>query len=187
MIHAFSLSTIATNSQVASRVCLRYAVSHDRIQLNRVLTLTKDLKDRYYSVSRKLVRNRPWNGDESSKSKVLGLLSFEKGTGATAPIIIMFPVNLRCLQRGNSLESSISAASKAVRQSRSQRRKRFISSSSAWNKPSGSSRRTERIFSGRCLVSSPGCLTFNWATTRVCTVSVRCQKSRRVGGGPGAG
>lgn len=50
------------------------------------LTLTKDLKDRYYSVCRKLVRNRPWNGDELSKAKILGLLAFEKGTGTTVAI-----------------------------------------------------------------------------------------------------
>ena len=47
---------------------------------SHVLTLTKDMKDRYYSICRKLVRNRPWNGDELSKTKILGLLSFEKGT-----------------------------------------------------------------------------------------------------------
>jgi len=49
-------------------------------QAPHVLTLTKDLKDRYYSICRKLVRNRPWNGDEVSKTKLLGLLSFEKGS-----------------------------------------------------------------------------------------------------------
>ena len=68
----------ATNSQGAFRVCLRYA-PHS-IQVLLFLTVTKDLKDRYYSVCRKLVRNRPWIGDEPSKAKVLGLLSFEKGT-----------------------------------------------------------------------------------------------------------
>jgi len=47
--------------------------------------LTKDLKDRYYSVCRKLVRNRPWNGDELGKNKILALLSFEKGTDTTIP------------------------------------------------------------------------------------------------------
>ena len=80
MIRASLLFTIVTNSQGVFHVCLRCAPCWDRIQVFRVLTLTKDLKDRYYSICRKLVRNRPWNGDELSKNKVLGLLAFEKGT-----------------------------------------------------------------------------------------------------------
>jgi len=65
----------------------------DRINALHVLTRTKDLKDRYYSVCRKLVRNRPWNGDELSKNKVLVLLSFEKGIGIIAPATVL-PGNL---------------------------------------------------------------------------------------------
>jgi hypothetical protein len=80
MIHASSSSMIDTNSQGVFHVCLRYASYPNGIQVLPSLTLTKDLKDRYYSVCRKLVRNRPWNGDEFSKNKILGLLSFEKGT-----------------------------------------------------------------------------------------------------------
>ncbi|KAI0677239.1 hypothetical protein C8Q78DRAFT_1001816 [Trametes maxima] len=38
----------------------------------------EDLKDRYYSVCRKLVRNRPWPGDEASKAAVLSSLAFDK-------------------------------------------------------------------------------------------------------------
>ena len=70
---------IVTNFQGVFRVHSRYASRFDRIEILHVLTLTKDLKDRYYSICRKLVRNRPWNGDELSKNKILGLLSFEKG------------------------------------------------------------------------------------------------------------
>jgi hypothetical protein len=39
----------------------------------------KDLKDRYYSVCRKLVRNRPWAGDEASKAALLSSFQFDKG------------------------------------------------------------------------------------------------------------
>lgn len=37
------------------------------------------MKDRYASVCRKLIRNRPWAGDEASKSQVLSSFSFDKG------------------------------------------------------------------------------------------------------------
>ncbi|KAI0254860.1 hypothetical protein BJV78DRAFT_882194 [Lactifluus subvellereus] len=38
----------------------------------------EDLKDRYYSVCRKLIRNRPWAGDEASKSQFASSFQFEK-------------------------------------------------------------------------------------------------------------
>ncbi|THH30334.1 hypothetical protein EUX98_g3846 [Antrodiella citrinella] len=38
----------------------------------------EDLKDRYYSVCRKLVRNKPWGGDEASKAQLLSSYSFDK-------------------------------------------------------------------------------------------------------------
>ncbi|KAF5363422.1 hypothetical protein D9756_000389 [Leucocoprinus leucothites] len=38
----------------------------------------EDLKDRYYSVCRKLVRNRPWGGDEASKAMLLSTFQFDK-------------------------------------------------------------------------------------------------------------
>ncbi|KAK7696191.1 hypothetical protein QCA50_000842 [Cerrena zonata] len=38
----------------------------------------EDLKDRYYSVCRKLVRNRPWAGDESSKMQLISSFQFDK-------------------------------------------------------------------------------------------------------------
>jgi hypothetical protein len=39
----------------------------------------QDLKDRYYSVCRKLVRNRPWAGDDASKASLLASFQFDKG------------------------------------------------------------------------------------------------------------
>jgi DNA methyltransferase 1-associated protein 1 len=39
----------------------------------------QDLKDRYYSVCRKLVRNRPWAGDDASKNSLLTSFQFDKG------------------------------------------------------------------------------------------------------------
>ncbi|KAH9482579.1 SWR1-complex protein 4 [Psilocybe cubensis] len=38
----------------------------------------EDLKDRYYSVCRKLVRNRPWAGDEASKAQLISSFQFDK-------------------------------------------------------------------------------------------------------------
>ncbi|KAF8351581.1 hypothetical protein F5887DRAFT_1195820 [Amanita rubescens] len=38
----------------------------------------EDLKDRYYSVCRKLVRNRPWTGDENAKNQLHASLQFDK-------------------------------------------------------------------------------------------------------------
>ncbi|KAF4601990.1 swr complex subunit [Pleurotus pulmonarius] len=38
----------------------------------------EDLKDRYYSACRKLIRNRPWSGDEASKSSLLASFHFDK-------------------------------------------------------------------------------------------------------------
>ncbi|KAF7432954.1 swr complex subunit [Pleurotus ostreatus] len=38
----------------------------------------QDLKDRYYSACRKLIRNRPWSGDEASKSSLLASFHFDK-------------------------------------------------------------------------------------------------------------
>ncbi|KAJ6598891.1 hypothetical protein DFH09DRAFT_17877 [Mycena vulgaris] len=38
----------------------------------------EDLKDRYCSVCRKLIRNRPWAGDENSKAVLMNSFSFDK-------------------------------------------------------------------------------------------------------------
>lgn len=37
------------------------------------------MKDRYYSVCRKLVRSRPWAGDEASKAALMSSFQFDKG------------------------------------------------------------------------------------------------------------
>ena len=39
----------------------------------------QDLKDRYYSVCRKLVRNRAWTGDEAGKAQLISSFQFDKG------------------------------------------------------------------------------------------------------------
>ncbi|KZT66038.1 hypothetical protein DAEQUDRAFT_813884 [Daedalea quercina L-15889] len=38
----------------------------------------EDLKDRYYSVCRKLVRSRPWAGDDASRNQLIASLTFDK-------------------------------------------------------------------------------------------------------------
>ncbi|KAH9045254.1 hypothetical protein EDB85DRAFT_2137336 [Lactarius pseudohatsudake] len=38
----------------------------------------EDLKDRYYSVCRKLIRSKPWAGDEASKSQIISTFQFDK-------------------------------------------------------------------------------------------------------------
>ncbi|TCD63966.1 swr complex subunit [Steccherinum ochraceum] len=43
----------------------------------------EDLKDRYYSVCRKLIRNRPWGGDEASKNQLLSSFQFDKDREVT--------------------------------------------------------------------------------------------------------
>ncbi|KAF9453035.1 hypothetical protein P691DRAFT_659353 [Macrolepiota fuliginosa MF-IS2] len=57
----------------------RWYIIHDRYEYpggpSRSL---EDLKDRYYSVCRKLVRNRPWAGDEASKAMILSSFQFDK-------------------------------------------------------------------------------------------------------------
>lgn len=44
-----------------------------------VLLPCQDLKDRHYSVCRKLVRNRPWASDEMSKAMLIQSFQFDKG------------------------------------------------------------------------------------------------------------
>ena len=60
------------------------------IVIHSVLITQQDLKDRYASVCRKLIRNRSWPGDESSKSQLLSSFSFDKGK--LSLYIIMVPV-----------------------------------------------------------------------------------------------
>ncbi|THV08368.1 hypothetical protein K435DRAFT_708105 [Dendrothele bispora CBS 962.96] len=58
---------------------LRWYIIHDRYHYPTGVTRElEDLKDRYFSICRKLVRNRPWNGDETSKNQLLASFSFDK-------------------------------------------------------------------------------------------------------------
>ncbi|KAF8842735.1 hypothetical protein BDN67DRAFT_947157 [Paxillus ammoniavirescens] len=58
---------------------LRWYVIHDRYEYPGCPTRAiEDLKERYYGVCRKLIRNRPWAGDESSKSQLLSSYQFDK-------------------------------------------------------------------------------------------------------------
>ncbi|KAF9226646.1 hypothetical protein BS17DRAFT_775926 [Gyrodon lividus] len=58
---------------------LRWYVIHDRYEYPEgPARAIEDLKERYYSVCRKLIRNRPWAGDESSKSQLLNSYQFDK-------------------------------------------------------------------------------------------------------------
>ena len=42
-------------------------------------SVIQDLKDRYYSVCRKLVQNRAWTGDEASKAQLISSFQFDQG------------------------------------------------------------------------------------------------------------
>ncbi|KAL9712892.1 swr complex subunit [Leucoagaricus gongylophorus] len=58
---------------------LRWYIIHDRYDYpGGSLRTLEDLKDRYYSVCRKLVRNRPWASDEASKAMLLSSFQFDK-------------------------------------------------------------------------------------------------------------
>ena len=46
--------------------------------LNCHSILFQDLKDRYFSVCRKLVRSRPWPGDDASKQALISTLTYDK-------------------------------------------------------------------------------------------------------------
>ncbi|KAJ8582862.1 hypothetical protein M405DRAFT_749613 [Rhizopogon salebrosus TDB-379] len=57
----------------------RWYVVHDRYEFPSGPTrFLEELKDRYYSVCRKLIRNRPWAGDEASKAQLLNSYQFDK-------------------------------------------------------------------------------------------------------------
>ncbi|KAH9943165.1 uncharacterized protein BXZ73DRAFT_87558 [Epithele typhae] len=57
----------------------RFFVVHDRYESpNRKERTIEDIKDRYFSVCRKLVRNRAWLGDEHSKAALIASLSYDK-------------------------------------------------------------------------------------------------------------
>ncbi|KAI3621491.1 swr1-complex protein 4 [Moniliophthora roreri] len=58
---------------------LRWYVIHDRYvsPTGRERSI-EDLKDRYFSVCRKLVRNRAWAGDETSRNQLLNSFQYDK-------------------------------------------------------------------------------------------------------------
>ena len=60
----------------------RYPLVYDPLQ---------DLKDRYYSVSRKLIRSRPWAGDEASKSQAISAFQFDKGSRSRRSLVLLLP------------------------------------------------------------------------------------------------
>ncbi|CAE6505686.1 unnamed protein product [Rhizoctonia solani] len=66
--------------QVAREHDVRFFVMHDRYDFpgGKERTL-EDLKHRYYGVCRKLLRSRPWAGEEATKSQLLGSFNFDKG------------------------------------------------------------------------------------------------------------
>ncbi|KIL70187.1 hypothetical protein M378DRAFT_183754 [Amanita muscaria Koide BX008] len=56
----------------------RWYVVYDRYDFPGSERSIEDLKDRYYSVSRKLIRNQPWDGDENAKTQLLASFQFDK-------------------------------------------------------------------------------------------------------------
>ncbi|KAI0303932.1 hypothetical protein BC826DRAFT_903276 [Russula brevipes] len=57
----------------------RFCIVNDRYEFpGGAPRSMEDLKDRYYSVCRKLIRNRPWAGDEASKSQLISTFQFDK-------------------------------------------------------------------------------------------------------------
>ncbi|KAJ3754894.1 hypothetical protein EV360DRAFT_96377 [Lentinula raphanica] len=65
--------------KIAHEYDLRWYIIHDRYQYpNGPTRELEDLKDRYYSVCRKLIRNRTWAGDEASKNQLLVSFQYDK-------------------------------------------------------------------------------------------------------------
>ncbi|KAF8812255.1 hypothetical protein BYT27DRAFT_7087203 [Phlegmacium glaucopus] len=57
----------------------RWYIIHDRYEYPEAPSRSlEDLKDRYYSVCRKLVRNRAWPGDEAGKAQLISSFQFDK-------------------------------------------------------------------------------------------------------------
>ncbi|KAF8897712.1 hypothetical protein BD779DRAFT_1492188 [Infundibulicybe gibba] len=68
----------------------RWYIIHDRYDYpSTTARMLEDLKDRYYSVCRKLVRNRPWAGDEASKIQLISSFQFDKERELTRKKYIM--------------------------------------------------------------------------------------------------
>ncbi|EUC66466.1 SWR1-complex protein [Rhizoctonia solani AG-3 Rhs1AP] len=70
--------------QVAREYDVRFFVMYDRYDFpgGKERTL-EDLKHRYYGVCRKLLRQRPWGGEEATKSQLLGSFNFDKDRETT--------------------------------------------------------------------------------------------------------
>ncbi|KIK67949.1 hypothetical protein GYMLUDRAFT_36753 [Collybiopsis luxurians FD-317 M1] len=65
--------------KIAQDYDLRWYIIHDRYEYPNGRTRElEDLKDRYYSVCRKLIRNRTWAGDEASKNQLLMSFQYDK-------------------------------------------------------------------------------------------------------------
>ncbi|KAF8742882.1 SANT/Myb-like domain of DAMP1, partial [Rhizoctonia solani] len=71
--------------QIAREYDVRFFVMYDRYEFpgGKERTLEQDLKHRYYGVCRKLLRHRPWGGEEATKSQLLGSFSFDKDRETT--------------------------------------------------------------------------------------------------------
>ncbi|KAF5390633.1 hypothetical protein D9757_002634 [Collybiopsis confluens] len=65
--------------KIANEYDLRWYIIHDRYEYpNGRERELEDLKDRYYSVCRKLIRNRTWAGDEASRNALLLSFHYDK-------------------------------------------------------------------------------------------------------------
>lgn len=60
-----------------------------------VLIYCQDLKYRYYSVCKKLIRSRPWPGDESSRQALLSSLQFDLGELALTLVASLISLRAR--------------------------------------------------------------------------------------------
>ncbi|KAJ7584333.1 hypothetical protein C8J56DRAFT_950702 [Mycena floridula] len=64
--------------KMAQEFDLRWFIIHDRYEYEGPVRSLVDLKDRYYTACRKLVRARPFPGDQASKDALLATFSFDK-------------------------------------------------------------------------------------------------------------
>ncbi|KAG9121976.1 swr complex subunit [Ceratobasidium sp. 392] len=70
--------------EVAREYDVRFFVMHDRYDFpGGVERTVEDLKHRYYGVCRKLLRTRPWGGDETTKAQLLSSFNFDKDREST--------------------------------------------------------------------------------------------------------
>lgn len=86
-IHDGTSCTIDMIIQMVSPGPWRYVLYHFICPQFLTPMIVQDLKDRYYSVCRKLVRNRPWAADEASKAQLISSFQFDKGTLHITPLV----------------------------------------------------------------------------------------------------